>query len=66
MAMQVGLKPYAVDCQPGIVASVPCNLPDGQPCTDESGANQRQEPSPTETVIPCHGLLEVDRAASNG
>lgn len=33
---------------------------------DESGANQRQEPSSTETVIPRHGLLGVDRAACNG
>lgn len=38
---QAMLKLDAVDCQPGMVASVPCNLLGGQPCTDESGSNQR-------------------------
>lgn len=41
----------------GMVASVPCNLPESQPCTDESGPNQSQEVCSAETVIPCHGLL---------
>lgn len=42
-----------------MVALVPCNppSPEGQPCTDESWSNQRQETSSAETVIPCHGLL---------
>lgn len=47
----------AVDCQPGMVAWLPCNPPEGQPCTDKTVSNQRQEPSSAETVIPCHGPL---------
>lgn len=58
--MQVMLKLDAVDCQPGMVASVQCNHLEGQPCTDECGSNQRQEPPSAETVIQCPGPFWVD------